>query len=117
MEAAPEPDDLGMPRARFGEPQRGLDRFGPARIELCAIQVAGRQLREQPHEGGPVLGGEAADVDARDLPLHRRYVLGMGVPEARHADAGEEIDVAVSVDRSEEHTSELQSPYELVCRL
>src|SRR5437016_7177712 len=43
------------------------------------------------------LGREAPDMDSGDLPLHRGDVLGMGVAQARHPDAGEEIDVAVAV--------------------
>src|SRR3989454_8385431 len=60
-----------------------------------AVQIAGRELGEQFDERRPVLRREAADVDAGDLALQRRHVLG----------------------RSEEHTSELQSPCNLVCRL
>src|SRR5437867_4956023 len=39
-----------------------------------------------------------------------------GVPPARAA-VGEPEDALPHVPRSEEHTSELQSPYDLVCRL
>src|SRR5207248_11586514 len=46
-------------------------------------------------------GGRLRNADARDLPAQRRHVR-------RAADAAR---------RSEEHTSELQSPYDLVCRL
>src|SRR5437867_6105189 len=57
-----------------------------------------------PHRGHPESSGAEGGVSA-DLPeRHRRD------HEALRAPAGE-------APRSEEHTSELQSPYELVCRL
>src|SRR2546426_35055 len=43
------------------------------------------------------LGGEAADVNPRDLALQRRHVPGMRVSETRHPHAREEVDVAVAV--------------------
>src|SRR2546422_7574089 len=39
------------------------------------------------------------------------------VPEVQHADEGLHADVSGRHDRSEEHTSELQSRLHLVCRL
>src|SRR5690348_17917763 len=62
--------------------------------------------------------------DLRDA--HRAVLLQRGVEahhRARHADAEIRVgaaafdDVALRVQRSEEHTSELQSPVHLVCRL
>src|SRR5437867_5904870 len=41
--------------------------------------------------------------------------IGHGVPEIGRAMAGQSSQIAFA--RSEEHTSELQSPYDLVCRL
>src|SRR5256885_5506042 len=60
--------------------------------------------------------------------MHRNAVLFQHVPERRHAAEterlerpGDTVDVVVRapppVQRSEEHTSELQSPCNLVCRL
>src|SRR5207248_9750510 len=46
-----------------------------------------------------------------------------GLVDAHHPDANADIEAAAieanaqNVERSEEHTSELQSPYDLVCRL
>ena len=95
VEAAPEADHLGVPGAGLGEPQGRLDRLRPARVELRAVQIAGRELGEQFDERRPVLRREAADVDAGDLALQRRHVLGVRVP---HADPREQVDVAVPVD-------------------
>src|SRR5207248_5496216 len=66
-----------------------------------------------------VLGGEPAPPPPRHPSQHPFGQRG-GAEDARsaHADqrrsvgAGEEV----RLDRSEEHTSELQSPYDLVCR-
>src|SRR5256885_4727797 len=49
------------------------------------------------------------------LPADRpRYVMGVGYPEEIVEYAAMGVDM---MDRSEEHTSELQSPCNLVCRL
>jgi hypothetical protein len=98
VEPAPEADHFRVARARLGEPQRRLNRFGTARVELRAIQVARRELGEQFDERRAMLRGEAADVHSRDLPLHRRDVLGVGVPDARDPHARQEVHVAVAVD-------------------
>src|SRR5436309_4064214 len=97
VKAAPKPEHLGVSGARLREPQRRLDGFSPARIELRPVQVSGRELREQLDERRTVLGGEAADVNPRDLTLQRRHVAGMRVPETRHPNAREKVDVAVAV--------------------
>src|SRR3712207_7819107 len=55
----------------------------------------------------------AARVVARDHPVRR---LRAGGPRRRLVGAGEGVPL-VQVDRSEEHTSELQSRQYLVCRL
>src|SRR5207249_8228231 len=77
--------------------------------------------------------GARGSRDAAKLPVHRRVgvekqrdevldlLLGQraGKPEPRHLRAEVVrlgvIDLAVDVTRSEEHTSELQSRFDLVC--
>src|SRR5438094_9929793 len=58
------------------------------------------------------------------LPISRQDAVGpaaRGLAPVVDVDAGEAVRVALGlrlqVGRSEEHTSELQSPYDLVCRL
>src|SRR5207244_4749051 len=104
VEPAPEADDLGVARAGLREPHGRLHRFGAARIELGAVEVAGGELREQLDEGRAVLRREAPHVDAGELAPHRLHVLGVRVTEARHADAGEQVDVAVSVGVIQDRT-------------
>src|SRR5688500_19875999 len=58
-------------------------------------------------QGGVGAAGVVVDTGARDGPV----VVVVGVAVAV------DVDVEPSVDRSEEHTSELQSPCNLVCRL
>src|SRR5207248_5168026 len=59
----------------------------------------------------------------RSAPSSRRRVVGLldGQPVARAAATLAPMDRAralwIGAGRSEEHTSELQSPYDLVCRL
>src|SRR6185437_11880922 len=82
----------------------GLDGFGAARIELRAIDIARGQLGEHAHECGAILGREATDVNSRDLLLERGHVARVGVAQARHTDAGHEIDVVVAVYVVEQRT-------------
>src|SRR5207248_9419953 len=56
------------------------------------------------HDALPIYVANAADADQGVLDLQRGII-------------GDEQLVARLVRRSEEHTSELQSPYDLVCRL
>src|SRR6266516_7364123 len=55
------------------------------------------------------------------LPVAQRHQVGGGEPcrppAAVHMETQEEAPCAGFVSRSEEHTSELQSPYDIVCRL
>src|SRR5690348_17633426 len=60
------------------------------------------------HEIGVALGSEVDRVRV-DLELH----LAIAEPEVEQAHTGN----VCAVGRSEEHTSELQSPVHLVCRL
>src|SRR5256885_11001655 len=61
------------------------------------------------------------DVDAqREVPVVARGVAGLVEPESflRHLEPRHAVvDGGVDLLRSEEHTSELQSPCNLVCRL
>src|SRR5437867_7339762 len=66
------------------------------------------------HDALPILDSWNLTVEqqlAHDLKLSVAYVGNVG----RHLDWGSNINAAPA--RSEEHTSELQSPYDLVCRL
>ena len=82
----------------LGEAHGCFDRFRPARIQLRAVEIPRGDLGQELHQRRPVLRGEAAHVHPRDLALEPRHVLRVGIPEARHGDAGEQIDVAVPVD-------------------
>src|SRR5438876_6451375 len=64
------------------------------------------------------------DVEALDERIRHGHVVGAADPlDQQHADGAQEVGLVVDVDvllvqgRSEEHTSELQSPVHLVCRL
>ena len=89
-------------RVRLRESQRRLYRFRAAGIELRAVDVSGRELREHPDQYRAILGREAADVHLRDLLLHRGDVLRMRVAEARDADAGHEVDEPIAIDVEEQ---------------
>ena len=98
VKAAPEPHDLVPAGGRSREPHGGFDRFRAARIELGAVEVAGRDPGNQLDESGAMLRREAADVHPFELFRHLGDVAGMRVAEARDADAGEQIDIAIAVD-------------------
>ena len=46
---------------------------------------------------GAMDGGEAPDVEPGHLVLQRLHIAGMGVPQARDAHTGQQVDVAVPV--------------------
>ena len=98
MEAAPESDDLVLPRVRHREAERRLDRLRAAAVELRAAEVAGREAGDQTQQTEAALGGEAADRDAPQLRFDRGDVARVRVAETRDGDAGEEIEIGVAVD-------------------
>src|SRR5699024_12408078 len=55
-----------------------------------------------------------AGLEGRAVPAH---VVQLAVVRARKADRPGEVAAAAFVARSEEHTSELQSRFDIVCRL
>src|SRR5437867_10405377 len=90
------------------------------------LEAAGRRIVHmeigQPDFGAPALVAQAAIEAIRERRLG--YTASVGIPELRQAISDyyrERLGVTVPssriVVRSEEHTSELQSPYDLVCRL
>ena len=97
MEAAPESQNLVLPGRRLGEPHGRFDGFGAARVQLGAVQVAGRDGGDQLDQVRAVLGGEAPHVHALELARHLGDVARVRVAEARDADPGEQVYVAVAV--------------------
>src|SRR5699024_11570034 len=63
-------------------------------------------------DGAVLLGVARGDVEARQVELD-----GLAVPAGEVHDGQARIEVAELEVRSEEHTSELQSRFEIVCRL
>src|SRR5437762_9803772 len=93
----------GAERARH--PQRALGVARPHVAVEAVVRVVGERDRL-----GLVAKRDGADHRAEDLLARDHHVV---------AHAGEErrLDVVAARGRSEEHTSELQSPMYLVCRL
>src|SRR5689334_12135683 len=92
--------------------------------EKVAVRVNSLSGREAELEAGlerlrTELGPLTLDVGDGAKPGERAQKLEeeLGEIEAGLRTAGEGFDVARSADRSEEHTSELQSQFHLVCRL
>ena len=104
VEAAPEAHDLVPAGRSFRQPHCRFDGFGAARVQLGAIQITGRESRDQLDERGAVLGREAAHVHALELFRHLGDVARMRVAQARDTDAGQQVDVAVAVDVPENGT-------------
>src|SRR5688500_19129157 len=64
----------------------------------------------------PTKGGGTISVD--EGRRARAVILDAALPEGASEEAAQDGRVAIDIDvRSEEHTSELQSPCNLVCRL
>src|SRR5947208_6584604 len=73
-------------------------------LPICAVQRNLRSLRQQLRRAGSVDQVQEAVTGEVEVPDG-----GLG--------SGSQRDLAIGVERSEEHTSELQSPDHLVCRL
>src|SRR2546426_7805265 len=91
----------------------------PPRSTLFPYTTLFRSRRIAVHGDGDLLPvgryahvAVAAGRDGRYVMVHGRHVPGAAVGERD----GEQV-LALDVPRSEEHTSELQSPCNLVCRL
>src|SRR5207248_7012913 len=69
------------------------------------IRIAARELNYRPN------------FMARSLRAQRSFTVGVVVPEISEGYAALVMSGIEDHLRSEEHTSELQSPYDLVCRL
>src|SRR5438094_6387324 len=121
-----------LPRAGPGKVEQAVDDAAAA-LHLCVddlevflLRVArgGRELlaaQRQRLAAGEDRSERVVDLvhDTSSELAHRRQLLGLGQALLRLAPLG---DVFADGDhmrdvRSEEHTSELQSPYDLVCRL
>src|SRR5712692_6801235 len=123
----------------------GLFHVGIAQVDRVNVRLAVDLHRREPHRqrhasneeilGQPIVGddleallGEIADVERTGAPP-TAYLAKIEAPgredPATHVVEGQERrgfgeldeDALVEVDRSEEHTSELQSQFHLVCRL
>src|SRR5262245_2732720 len=97
VEAAPEPEHLGLAGGGVGEPQRGLDRLGATGEHLDAREPFRSHGSDQVEELRARLGREAAERQPLDLALERFDVVGMTVAHAADGDAGDEVDVLVAV--------------------
>src|SRR2546426_8340917 len=65
------------------------------------------------HDALPICGSGRLEVALPEVDVDRRARLGRAAPQL----GGVEANAVERVGRSEEHTSELQSPCNLVCRL
>ena len=81
----------------FRQAHRRLDRLGTARVQLRAIEISGREPRDQLDERGAMLRCEAADVHPLQLLRHFGDIAGVRVAEACDAHAGQQVDVAVAI--------------------
>jgi hypothetical protein len=63
---------------------------------LARRTAASAPLGEELHQREPQLGGEAADRKTPDLALERGDEARVRVAEARHRNAGKEVEVIVA---------------------
>ena len=97
VEPTPEADDLVLARRRLCQPERRLHRLGAAGEHLDARESRRRQRGEQIEEAGSRLRREAAEGQPLHLLLERLDVVRVAVADAADADAGDEVDVLVTV--------------------
>src|SRR5437762_5397085 len=95
---------------RRAQKQKALAIRGPVTANAAERSGLGGGL-----DPGMVLEELLVELD-EVLPLIRRLVFGEDRLHGAHRLARAAIDALVGMDRSEEHTSELQSPMYLVCR-
>src|SRR5699024_12442669 len=80
--------------------------YTPSLHDALPISAAGSRARDKRTIGSGPKAGEVFDVT---VPTQVAALL--------HIESGQNATVLLSFDRSEEHTSELQSRFDLVCRL
>src|SRR5256885_15864005 len=102
--------------------QYGLKAMEPDRVTARQIEAARRALTRHMKRAGRVWIRVFPDVPVSKKPAEGRMGSGKGTPElwVARVKPGRvifEIDGVAVQTRSEEHTSELQSPCNLVCRL
>src|SRR5207248_8225117 len=83
-------------------------------VQTCALPIYGALPARFAHPRGALWVGEQGSDRLAHVSLERRQVAG-GVLD-QHARFAVDHNLRDAA-RSEEHTSELQSPYDLVCRL
>src|SRR6266513_5385722 len=113
--------DLDMALAQGGEAE------GAVLARVLVVAHADQRLVEQHHHGGEDLA--TREIARAQIALHALADLGKGLAELEHAAELRLVArlavqgmvavllAAARVARSEEHTSELQSRFDLVCRL
>src|SRR5690606_39877898 len=83
-----------------------------------ALPMSGSRTVELAHGlVGEVALARVTPEDRRAMHLALASRLRSPLERARHFVAGDDVDHAITAARSEEHTSELQSRENLVCRL
>src|SRR5207248_8703256 len=91
-------------------------------VQTCALPISGERTGLSPHQllDAPVVVDHPALAIEGDHALFERIEHVRGPWEQPWSELGlrgTARDIVAQRHRSEEHTSELQSPYDLVCRL
>src|SRR5207253_9584664 len=100
-------------------------RRSPARVDLTAfptrrssdLSLQGVTLVRLMFNLGADIGIAQQDVQAKVARIRRQLPANIDEPVIQHFDPNESPIMAIAVERSEEHTSELQSRGQLVFRL
>ena len=101
VEGAQEPDHLLPPGGAARESERRLDRLRARGVELEPVEPGRRHGADLVHQVGARGGGEAADGQLPRLRGDRLDVRRVAMAERVHADAADEVDVAVAIDVGE----------------
>src|SRR5437762_5205164 len=108
----PNQDDVVLPRDRTNWTVRSVERDARS-LPFRPPRIVYEDWYTEPHRGSDGIRMQHLCAECREL---RRFVEPDFLDQQRTFDQAR-ICRQHSVDRSEEHTSELQSPMYLVCRL
>src|SRR5207248_5908216 len=101
------PADIGRIAA-----ERAVRRLGAVKVETQKVPVV-----FEPRTSRSLLGNIFEAVHGESIYRHSSFLTGKLGQKVASENLTVIDDGTIPVRRSEEHTSELQSPYDLVCRL
>jgi hypothetical protein len=94
----PETDELKFLRGGFGKSEGRLNGLGATGKELDVRYTLRQKITHEGEEAGSGLGRETAEGRTRQLFADAFHIVRVAVTNAADSDAGNEIEIFVSVD-------------------